>query len=80
VTREDLWNVTNWDRAKESGSRGANPRAVPQSGHDQEPVSQVAIKQMSYAHFATAPNARPDASASANSAMFLVIKSPTRIA
>ena len=42
-----------------------------QPSHDQAHV---------VAHFAIAPNARPDASASANSAMFLVIKVPTRTA
>lgn len=53
-------------------------RASPEARRGQELVSQVTIKHMSYAHFAIAPNARPDASASANSAMFLVIKLPTR--
>ena len=52
----------------------------PEARRGQELVSQVTIKHMSYAHFAIAPNARPDASASANSAMFLVIKVPTRTA
>jgi hypothetical protein len=50
------------------------------AAHHQEPVSQAMIKQMSYAHFAIAASARPDASASANSAMFLVIKLPIRTA
>jgi hypothetical protein len=48
--------------------------------HAQEPVSQATVDEMSYAYFAIAPSARPDASASANSAKFLAIKLPIHAA
>jgi len=65
-------------RALQAGFAASALSAEARRG--QELVSQVTIKHMSYAHFAIAPNARPDASASASSAMFLVIKLPTRTA
>jgi len=64
-------------RCSNEGAAGALSH---EARRGQELVSQVTIKHMSYAHFAIAPNARPDASASANCAMFLVTKLPTRTA
>jgi len=74
------FNLANAPLEGRCSNKGAANALSPEARRGQELVSQVTIKHMSYAHFAIAPNARPDASASANSAMFLVIKVPTRTA